>query len=93
MTMGGGRVALEFAELVRKYVSDVPDMDLVTAGYVMHAIEDTAEYSYRLAGQPSLHDEKKMTAIVIAHGIPLALSLAAIYGRAEKLIPTAPPSQ
>ena len=85
--MGGGRIALGFAELVRKYVNDCPDMDRVTAGYVMHAIEETAEYSFRLAGHPSIHDKEKMTAIVIAHGIPLALSLAGLYGRSEKLIP------
>jgi hypothetical protein len=86
MTMGGGRVALEFAELVRKYVSDTPDMDRVSAGTVMHAIEEAAEYAYRLAGRPNVRDQERMTAVVVAHGIPLALSLAALYGPATKLV-------
>ncbi len=82
---GGARMALAFATYLHEYVRG-GDMDEEAAKTVLGIVEAAAESAYVLAGHPLNHEKEKFDAAAMAFGIPLALSLAAIYGRASALI-------
>ena len=76
-------MALKMVPLVRERIEDAPDIDRGTAITIANEIYAIGEAANNVAFKTGAPRDDT----AVCCGVPLALSLAALYGRARHLVP------